>query len=172
MFNNLRRWLSKQISAGLEIESNESTQTEQDSAQNDEDYTYEKFNTVLNTRRNSGFTTWEHGLRDYNTEKYFREITADTLEKLALEELTEQLVKTDPSISRVHNDFVTFATLDYQLTCENPRGQAILDEFEDILTDNYNSLGLVLDQILSSKQYVPCTTIELNIWSNTKPNEL
>ena len=146
MLDNFRRWLSKQISAGLEIESGAEEEDQKDSADNDEDYTYETFN----TRLTSGFTTWEHGIRDVNTEKYFREITAETLEKLSLEELTELLIKTDPSISRIYEDFVTFATLDYDLTCENPRGQAILDGFEDLLTDNYNSLGLVLDQIFGS----------------------
>ena len=85
-----------------------------------------------------------------NSEKRFRQVTAESLEELSQTELSDLLIETDPTISRIYNDFVTFATLDVELTCADERGQAILDEFRLRLKQNRNSLNSVLVRIFGS----------------------
>ena len=95
---------------------------------------------------------WQGGgsARYGNSEKRFRQVTAESLEELSQTELSDLLIETDPTVSRIYNDFVTFATLDIELTCEDVRGQEILDEFRLLLKRNRNSLNSVLVRVFGS----------------------
>ena len=102
--------------------------------------------------RNSGTFRdrgWGSG-EGLNPEKQFRQVTAETLENLSLVELSNLLVETDPTISRLYNDFVIFSTLQYEVTCEDRMGQAILDDFLERLTQKRNSFSSVLSKLFGS----------------------
>lgn len=94
--------------------------------------------------------TWQRGGSDVNSEKRFRELTPEIVEEMSQAELSDELIETDPTISRIYNDFVTFATLGFELTCEDPRGQEILDAFRVLLRERRNSMNSVLSKLFGS----------------------
>ena len=83
------------------------------------------------------------------SDQYSRKITKAT-SALSLSEQTKVLKEFDPSISRIYNDSVIFPVLDYELTCENSRGQQILDNFELELVRKRNSLNTILSKLFGS----------------------
>ena len=85
-----------------------------------------------------------------SNENFLQKIVPRILERLSIPELTRLLCRQDPSISRIHNDFQIFTTLDYELTCENEMGQRILDDFQLRLLQNRNNFGGVLAKLFSS----------------------
>lgn len=83
-------------------------------------------------------------------ETRFQEIEEEDLYNKTVSELGNMLIKSNPTISRIYDDFVTFATLEVQLTCENPRGQRILDDFQMMLSRKRNPLSSVLSKVFGS----------------------
>ena len=94
---------------------------------------------------------WYYGEElEQSPEQFFKSVTEEDLFKLTVSELSKRLVKSDPTISRIYDDFITMATLEIRLTCENPRGQQILDDLQTTLSQKRNSLNAILSKIFGS----------------------
>ena len=94
--------------------------------------------------------TWFLDTDDESPERFFKRLTEDDLFKQSIQDLDNNLAKSDPTISRIYNDFVMFSTLESQLTCENPRGQAILDDIVVTLANKRNTINTVLARLFGS----------------------
>ena len=84
-----------------------------------------------------------------NAEQVFREIGENDLYQLSITELVETLVVSNGTAARLWDDFVTFSVLDYELTCEDARGQQLLDDFRVVLDNKRNPFDFTLRQIFS-----------------------
>lgn len=92
---------------------------------------------------------WRSLSPNSDTRRYPQKITKDS-HNLSEQEQTKLLKEQDWSISRVYNDGVIFPVLDYELTCENERGQQILDTFERELIWKRNPLPTILSKTFGS----------------------
>ena len=88
--------------------------------------------------------------RNFNTEQVFKELSEDEVLGNDINDLTDLLVRNDSGISRALDIFVTLGAISFSLTCEDPRGQALLDDGLELLERKNNPFRTFLARIMSS----------------------
>ena len=95
-------------------------------------------------------TATDGGGRSWNPEQTFKEFTEEELKDLPIHDLADLLVRNDASISQVVDRFMTVTSIGYSLTCEDPRGQRLLDEGQELLEKKNNGFRTFLARLFSS----------------------
>ena len=85
-----------------------------------------------------------------NTEAGFERLTEEQLYNKEREELADIMVSNDATASLTVNIYVTLLLLDARLTCEDPRGQAVIDEFLMTLKKKRNAFSEFLQRVVMS----------------------
>ena len=95
---------------------------------------------------------WNTSGRRYgrSSEQIFKEYSEEDLGNLDDVDLTDLMIKNDPTANRAWDDATLYGALSVQLTCENPRGQRILDDMQMVLDKKRNGLRGIISKLLTS----------------------
>ena len=84
------------------------------------------------------------------TEEQFTTMTEEELLALNPPDLADRMVKSDPTIDKIVDDFTIYATIDYDYSCEDSRGDEIIAEFLALLTEKRNGFPQLLVKAFTS----------------------
>ena len=85
-----------------------------------------------------------------STEQVYKSVTEQDLMDMKPHDLADVMVKNDPTIDKILDDFIINTLIDYSYDCEDPRGNEVLDEFIDLLERKRNPFPMSLVKIFTS----------------------
>ena len=85
-----------------------------------------------------------------STEQVYRKLTEENLLDMNPFELSDLMVKNDPTIDKIVDDFIVYALIAFSYNCDNPKGNDVLDEFIDLLNQKRNTFRSSLTKLFTS----------------------
>ena len=106
------------------------------------------------------------------TEQLFEKLTENELYNMDPYQLADRMIKSDPLLDKALDDFVTYATSDFEYSCEDPNGDEILHDLFLLLEQKRNSFSQLLVQMFTSIFLRGSVCVEIVFNENSEPSNL